>query len=193
MVCNLITQTNVYKIKVYEQFQGLINKKTLMMDSNFASQSKSNLLGYFDSINIILKNRNKQFAGWRNRYIGFNKSTDDGTSASYLAEISVKSPRKLFIFIIYKNIFWIKVSKKTFNFNFEKSFTGWHSLQTGTGAIHRRTGAAGVKSFRPLHTLTLEIRSSGVPILKQARWTTFCRLVCSLLASTSSASFFKIK
>ena len=33
-------------------------------------------------------------------------------SASFLAEISVSSPRKLFIFIIKKYIFWIKVSKK---------------------------------------------------------------------------------
>ena len=33
-------------------------------------------------------------------------------SASFLAEISVTSPRKLFIFIIWKNIFWMKVSKK---------------------------------------------------------------------------------
>ena len=32
-------------------------------------------------------------------------------SASFLAELSVRSPRKLFIFIIKKNIFWIKVSK----------------------------------------------------------------------------------
>ena len=35
-------------------------------------------------------------------------------SASFLAEISVRSPRKLFIYIIYKHIFWIKVSKKYF-------------------------------------------------------------------------------
>ena len=34
------------------------------------------------------------------------------TSASFLADLSVRSPRKLFIFIIYKNIFWIKVSNK---------------------------------------------------------------------------------
>ena len=36
------------------------------------------------------------------------------TSASFLAEISVRSPRILFVFIIYENTFWIKVSKKTF-------------------------------------------------------------------------------
>ena len=36
------------------------------------------------------------------------------SSASFLAEISVRSPRKLFIFIILKNIFWLKVSKNCF-------------------------------------------------------------------------------
>ena len=35
-------------------------------------------------------------------------------SASFLAEISVRSPRTLFIFIIYKKLSWIKISKKTF-------------------------------------------------------------------------------
>ena len=39
---------------------------------------------------------------------------NSSTSASLLAETSVRSPRKLFIFIIYKNIFRIKVSKKYF-------------------------------------------------------------------------------
>ena len=33
-------------------------------------------------------------------------------SDSFLAEISVKSPRKSFIYIIYESIFWIKISKK---------------------------------------------------------------------------------
>ena len=33
------------------------------------------------------------------------------SSASFLAELSVRSPRKLFIFIIYKNVSWMKVSK----------------------------------------------------------------------------------
>ena len=37
---------------------------------------------------------------------------DTVASASFLAELSVSSPQKLFIFIIKKNIFWIKVSKK---------------------------------------------------------------------------------
>ena len=39
------------------------------------------------------------------------------SSASFLAEISVSSPRKIIIFIIYKNIFWMKVSKQIFNLN----------------------------------------------------------------------------
>ena len=33
-------------------------------------------------------------------------------SASLLSEISVRSPRKLFVFIIYKSILWVKVSHK---------------------------------------------------------------------------------
>ena len=36
------------------------------------------------------------------------------SSASLLAKISVRSPRRLFILIVYKTIFWIKVSKKVF-------------------------------------------------------------------------------
>ena len=36
------------------------------------------------------------------------------TSPSFLAELSVSSPQKISIFIIKKNIFWIKVSKKYF-------------------------------------------------------------------------------
>ena len=43
------------------------------------------------------------------------------TSASFLADISVSSPRKLFVFIIFKKI-WIKVSKKK-NIFFEKGST----------------------------------------------------------------------
>ena len=44
----------------------------------------------------------------------FCLQTQDSASISVflLAEISVKSPRKIFIFIIWKNVFWIKVSKK---------------------------------------------------------------------------------
>ena len=42
------------------------------------------------------------------------------TSASFFAEISVSSPQTICIFIIYKNLFWIKASKKTFNFILKK-------------------------------------------------------------------------
>ena len=42
------------------------------------------------------------------------------SSASFLAEVSVRSPRKLFIFIIYRNIFRIKLSKKTFHLILKK-------------------------------------------------------------------------
>ena len=42
------------------------------------------------------------------------------SSASLVAEISVSSPRKLFVFIILKTIFWIKVSRKIFYFILKK-------------------------------------------------------------------------
>ena len=42
------------------------------------------------------------------------------SSGYFLAEISVSSPGKLFIFIIYKNLFWIKVSKKIFDLILKK-------------------------------------------------------------------------
>ena len=40
------------------------------------------------------------------------RTTDVVSSASFLAERSIRSPQKLFILIVWKNIFWIKVSKK---------------------------------------------------------------------------------
>ena len=40
------------------------------------------------------------------------------TSGSFLAEMPVRSPRKLYVFIILKTFFWIKVSKNVL-FNFE--------------------------------------------------------------------------
>ena len=60
------------------------------------------------NINLILKKRH--CPGATAQVLG---------SASYSAETSVRSPRKLLIFTIKKNIFWIKVSKKKL-FNFEK-------------------------------------------------------------------------
>ena len=50
------------------------------------------------------------------------------TSASFLAEISVRSPRKLFIFIIYKNLLCIKVSKKYFIYFWKRKH--WCELLT---------------------------------------------------------------
>ena len=44
----------------------------------------------------------------------FVQRTSVGPTAAFLAEISVSSPWKLFIFIIYRNIFLIKVSKNYF-------------------------------------------------------------------------------
>ena len=50
------------------------------------------------------------------------------TSAAFLAETSVRSPRKLFIFIILKkkSLFGINVSKKKLLFNFVKGSTVKH-------------------------------------------------------------------
>ena len=42
-------------------------------------------------------------------------------SEVFLAEISLRSARKLFIFIILKDIFWIKVSKKILNLILKKT------------------------------------------------------------------------
>ena len=43
----------------------------------------------------------------------------------FCRNISVRSPRKLFIFIIYNNLFWMKVTKNIL-FNFEKGGTRKH-------------------------------------------------------------------
>ena len=72
--------------------------------------------GYFDSENIFLDNKINNFRG---------ELTDDsakkealsvcctlGISVAVLAETSLKSPRKLFIVIIKKCFYWIKVSEK---------------------------------------------------------------------------------
>ena len=47
------------------------------------------------------------------------------TSVAVLAEISLRSPRKLFIFIIKKKIIGSKYPKNKL-FNFEKNFTGYN-------------------------------------------------------------------
>ena len=46
--------------------------------------------------------------------------------ASFSAEISVRSPRTLFIFIIYNNLFWIQVSKKYFISFRERKHCCWY-------------------------------------------------------------------
>ena len=51
---------------------------------------------------------------WTWRYREYKHHCVEG-SASFLAEISLRSPRRLFIFIIQKYIFRIKVSKKICN------------------------------------------------------------------------------
>ena len=56
--------------------------------------------------------------------MGGANTQDDLISEDFVAGKSLRSPRKLFIFISKKNIFRIKVSKKNIWFNFEKSFTG---------------------------------------------------------------------
>ena len=49
------------------------------------------------------------------------------TSVAALAEISLRSPRKLFIFIIIKKYIGSKYPKNKL-FNFEKNFTGRHEF-----------------------------------------------------------------
>ena len=43
------------------------------------------------------------------------------SSGSFVAERPVESPQKLFIFVISKTIFWIKVSKKNIWFDSENT------------------------------------------------------------------------
>ena len=49
--------------------------------------------------------------------------------SAVLAKVSVCSPRKSFIFFIWKIIFWMKVSKKNILFTFEKGSTAWNATQ----------------------------------------------------------------
>ena len=61
------------------------------------------------------------------------------SSEVFLAEIPLKSPRKISIFIIYKNIFWIKVSKKRFYLILKKKLAVYQarvrSSQAGTATL----------------------------------------------------------
>ena len=45
-------------------------------------------------------------------------------SASFLDVLLVRSPRKFIIFIVYKNVFWIKVSEKIFKLILKKEALG---------------------------------------------------------------------
>ena len=58
-------------------------------------------------------------------------------SASFLTETSVRSPRKLFIFIICKNVFRIKVSKKEIHLisKQEALFLGLSAQDLGLGLV----------------------------------------------------------
>ena len=58
-----------------------------------------------------------------NLYTSRNITMLSHTSSSGEAEISVRSPRKIIIFIIYKNIFWIKVSNFLFFLSFKNRST----------------------------------------------------------------------
>ena len=42
----------------------------------------------------------------------WQRRTEVCASVSFLAETSVRSPQKVFVFIIYKNVFWVGISKK---------------------------------------------------------------------------------
>ena len=54
------------------------------------------------------------------RYVGYQRSTGTHLSVAVLAEISFRSPPKLFIFSIKKCIYGIKVYKKIYYFILEK-------------------------------------------------------------------------
>ena len=74
------------------------------------------------------------------------------SSASFLAELSVSSPRKLFIFIIYKNVFRIKSSKKIFYLILKKLHWSPASPYSVTLNLHNLKGA--VLLFQPKYRLS---------------------------------------
>ena len=77
-------------------------------------------------------------------------------SASFSAEISVTSPRKLFIFIIYKILLWIKVSKKHFIWFWEQKH--WPYL----GVLWQRWAPSAVSSaLRRLERSGIGMRYRG--------------------------------
>ena len=58
---------------------------------------------------------NENFSRCLSRFLRLDAVAHLSSSVAVLAEISLRSPRKLFIFIIKQYIFRIKVSKKQFN------------------------------------------------------------------------------
>ena len=66
----------------------------------------------FAVFHYLLKGCRHGFPGFRSQRA--NDFTGDTGSGYFFAEISVTSPRKLVIFIIGKNLFWIIASKKWF-------------------------------------------------------------------------------
>ena len=84
--------------------------------------SKLNVIsvGYFDPESIALHNETKCFSGWPERYfekealiggVGEQEQHDQTISVAVLAEIQLRSPQIIFVFIIKKNVCWVKVSK----------------------------------------------------------------------------------
>ena len=126
-------QIRLYDPSTPQLFNSIVETKSLtlaFLDAGGQWSCFQNLIncffGYLDPINIYFDNKNNYFLGWPKRYFGWNGDTAGGvtfllrsisstsTSASFLAEISHTSPWQFFIFIIYKNIFWIEVSEKQF-------------------------------------------------------------------------------
>ena len=94
------------------------------------SKLKKMSFGYFDPEKFLLDHKNKYFLGGHNRYFVYQRSSAFQwrmraslvASGSFLAEISVSSPRKLFVFIIKKTFSKSKYTKGV-SFNFEKRST----------------------------------------------------------------------
>ena len=79
-----------------------------------ASVSEIKLNIYLDALIqkfVLLDNENTQLSGWSIRYLGLVKKPMAQASDAVLAEISLRSPRKLFIFIIKIYVYRIKISR----------------------------------------------------------------------------------
>ena len=108
-------------------------------------------IGYFDSKNVIFYSTHKWLLGWPHRYIssslftgGYGLNVWIYTSASFLAGMSVRSPRKLCIFVIYEYFSGSKYPKNII-FNFENRSTDINMCACTAGWMLQRTV--------PTHTL----------------------------------------